>query len=198
MLLFTLVGLGKEVPPTIAGALQHFAAGVLLCTIVTELLPEMVSAEGVAQNVAAGVGFFLGVAVLILLGILIPEHDDDDKEENDHEEEKLQLTSLPLRQHSLMTVACQCREYCRFPRRSSSAVEAAVVKEESPLLSSTPENANKSFPLALILAIAIDSTLDGLLIGIACAAGPSAGPMMSASLTVEMSFLGLLNKLPEV
>jgi ZIP family zinc transporter len=49
----------------------------------------------------------------------------------------------------------------------------------------------KAFPTALVIALAIDSAIDGLLIGIAAAAGPSAGPMMSASLAVEMSFLGL-------
>lgn len=199
MLLFTLLGLGKDVPPTIAGAMQHFAAGVLLCTVGTELLPEMVGAEGLEQNVAVGVGFFLGVALLILLGVLIPEHEDDNEEDinkkysgdDNHEDEKENPRSFRANRQSLISAASHCKEFCNSPTRSGVTARTVVAKEESPLLPSTQGNGAKAFPLALVLAIAIDSALDGLLIGIACAAGPSAGPMMSASLSVEMSFLGL-------
>jgi zinc transporter ZupT len=243
MALFTLMGLGKEVPVNLAGALQHFAAGILLCTIGTELLPEMVNAQGVSENVAAGVGFFLGVAVLILLGMFMPEEKEDEDDEkdggggggggtadnNDEDPVGVQLSSIsapPRRQQSifdgvllpgasssvrnrgrqsLIAVARQCSvggtASVTGTRTSSLAAPppSMSLTEDTPLLSSKnddddPQNnttTTKPFPATLLSAIAIDSALDGLLIGIASVAGPSAGPMMSLSLTVEMSFLGL-------
>lgn len=82
MFISTCVGLGKEVPDDVSGALQHFAAGVLLCTVATELLPEIVNAEGLVENLAAFLGFFSGVAVLILLGMFSPDVHGDHKEDD--------------------------------------------------------------------------------------------------------------------
>mmetsp|Transcript_12615 Transcript_12615/g.18545 ORF Transcript_12615/g.18545 Transcript_12615/m.18545 type:complete len:296 (+) Transcript_12615:75-962(+) len=134
MLIFTLVGLKIKVPTKLVGALQHFAGGILLSTIALELLPEMVKAEGLSQNLASGVGFFTGVALFLLLNKFLPEEEE---------------------------------------------------------LSSNHKNENKAFPTTFITALSIDAALDGLLIGIAMAAGPSASTMLSASLSVEMAFLGL-------
>jgi len=86
MLLFTFAGLNTTVSPTIAGALQHFAAGVLLCTVGTELLPAMVGAEGWKENFAAFIGFFSGVAVLIALGVIMPDTELDIVREDDVEQ----------------------------------------------------------------------------------------------------------------
>jgi hypothetical protein len=47
------------VPPSIAGAMQYMAAGVLLCTIVREILPEMVNTRGLADNLSLAVDFLL-------------------------------------------------------------------------------------------------------------------------------------------
>lgn len=77
MLVSTCIGLGKAVPENVAGALQHFAAGVLLCTVGTELLPAMVNAKGFAENLAACIGFFLGMGLLILLANMLPECPDE-------------------------------------------------------------------------------------------------------------------------
>jgi len=89
MLLFTIVGLKIKVPDALAGALQHFAAGLLLSAVGSELLPVLLKAQGVQENVYATVGFFLGMGVLIVLGALLPEahshgDDDDDDEHDDH------------------------------------------------------------------------------------------------------------------
>jgi zinc transporter ZupT len=86
MLSSTFRGLGIEMPSTMAGALQHFAAGALLCSIGTELLPELVKAEGFTENFAAGVGFFLGVAALMLVGIVLPEEDDEGEDDEGQEQ----------------------------------------------------------------------------------------------------------------
>jgi zinc transporter ZupT len=77
----TLCGLHVfQTPPAVVGALQHFSAGILLATLGKELLPEMVQAQGLAENAASGLGFFAGVGFLVVLGILLPEQEkaDDD------------------------------------------------------------------------------------------------------------------------
>lgn len=255
MLISTYIGLGREVQEDISGALQHFAAGVLLCTVCTELVPEIVNAEGLAENTAAFVGFFGGVAVLIILGMFAPEEFDDSERNNQPDKNGgdghanggsirdenifpgLNGSASPTpgqrQQMREMRFVIAGRKFRQRPtlrskagrlvvKRSMSLSSLPMVTENQPLLppsknsnrssnnAYTEENAEESkpdnnildlpqshdieakqFPLAFVLAVAIDSSLDGLLIGIASAAGPSAGPMMSASLSVEMGFLGL-------
>lgn len=85
MLLFTVVGLNIKVPDDITGALQHFAAGLLLSAIGSELLPTLLQATGVRQNVYATVGFFAGMGVLIVMGVLLPEaHGHGPEDDHDH------------------------------------------------------------------------------------------------------------------
>jgi len=88
MLLFTIVGLKIKVPDALEGALQHFAAGVLLSAVGSELLPTLLKAKGVEENVYATIGFFLGMGVLIVLGALLPEAHfhggDDDHDDHGH------------------------------------------------------------------------------------------------------------------
>ena len=167
MLISTIAGLHIRVPETLAGALQHFAAGILLCTIGTELLPTMSAASGFQMNLACFFGFFAGVGVMLTLGVLFSEdHDDEDEEGNTGRRESVLKRSIASRQQ-----------------------KSNIVGESQSLLSK--QSMIVIFPTGLLFAIAVDSLMDGLLIGIAMAAGPSAGPMMAASLSVEMGFLGL-------
>jgi len=188
MMVFTLVGLGITVPEQLAGALQHFAAGILLCTIGTELLPAMDTAEGSEENVAACVGFFAGVAVMLALGILLPEHDGCDSD--DEEEAKDKKEPAPRRLNGRQ----ESKKRMSF-RLASSITEGVngTLGEKTPLrqISSMGLVEKAQFPAVLLFAIAVDGCMDGLLIGIATAAGPSAGPMLATSLSVEMAFLGL-------
>lgn len=237
MAVSTYIGLGRAVPLDIEGALQHFAAGVLLCTVGTELLPEIVKAEGWAENVAAFIGFFFGVTVLIVLGMFAPHPDPEEEEGSDGslqegdidnggvlEKSPTPEQKLQLRQTKFVIVGRKFRQRqslrSSYPKlgvkRSQSLSSLPTVTESDALISisdstvpsyraeevittdglkqndsNLSEASTKAFPLQFVLAVAIDSCLDGLLIGIASAAGPSAGPMMSASLSVEMGFLGL-------
>lgn len=90
MLLFTIIGLKIKVPDNITGALQHFAAGLLLSAVGSELLPTLLKANGIKENLYATVGFFLGMGVLIILGALLPEAHShggsDDDDDHDHDE----------------------------------------------------------------------------------------------------------------
>lgn len=82
----TILGLGIKVPDDIAGALQHFAAGILLSAVGSELLPTLLRASGWKENFCATLGFFAGMGVLIFLGaILSEEHVRVDVEGNGNE-----------------------------------------------------------------------------------------------------------------
>ena len=212
---------------------------MLLCTVGTELLPEIVKAEGWAQNLAAFIGFFFGVAVLILLGMFAPDTEPEEQEKDQRTKQQAEEDGdidfgvfesptpeqrLQIRQSKFVIAGRRFRQRQTIRsnsgklviKRSMSLSSLPTVTESDALLShsDTPgessytsedkpkgtynkeetdhtEGKNKDFPLQFLLAVAIDSCLDGLLIGIASAAGKSAGPMMSASLSVEMGFLGL-------
>ncbi|KAG7339435.1 rhodanese-like domain containing protein [Nitzschia inconspicua] len=167
MLLCTLLGLSIRVPSIVAGALQHFAAGVLLSAIGTVLLPALTRANGFYENLGLTIGFIAGMAILIILGMILPEDAGPGDCNHEPTEEAIQQDT-------------RSDEELPIPTESQSLLELSLRK-------SVP----KSFPTVFWVAVLVDSGLDGLLIGIASAAGPSAGPMMAASLTVEMSFLGL-------
>jgi len=197
MFLFSLLGLQISISKNVTGALQHYAAGLLLCTIATELVPEMDAAEGIGMNIAVLLGFFGGVLLMISLGILLPEGDDDDDDSDDdvpqqqqqhrHGERRASLVgslNKGLRQRSTGYIAMA---------RKSCVLSNSVVGERSSLLIPGEEKSSSKYPSVLVSAIAIDGFVDGLLIGIttAAASSSSAGLMMAASLSVEMGFLGI-------
>ena len=86
MAVTTLVGLRVRTPPSVVGALQHFSAGILLTTVAKELLPEMVQAEGLLENLASGVGFFAGVGLLIGLGQVLEKDEGEEVSVSLHDE----------------------------------------------------------------------------------------------------------------
>ena len=194
MLLCTLVGLGTVVPHDTAGALQHFAAGILICSIGIELLPAMKEASGFHEVFASGVGFFFGVTLMIVVGALCPEPDEDQEDETEKAKSPIITTpkstaiprnnSISGRKSSLLSKAYKSSGSEEFQNPISQ------ISEETPLVEAVVVK-KKHFPTALLVTVCVDSILDGLLIGIATAAGPSAGTMLSLSLCVEMSFLGL-------
>jgi len=207
MFLFSLVGLGIHCPDTLAGALQHFAAGILLCTIGTELLPAMEVAEGLIPNVAAVAGFFTGVAVMLLLGILLPDHHDDHDDDKDNHHTEVHTHDAKNGDAPMMERANYKSSSNKLGRRESfrsiaqKSQSFRLTGENQPLRlgslsTDEPSELGDSatapqFPSVLVFAIAIDGMMDGVLIGIATAASASTGPMLAASLSVEMAFLGL-------
>jgi len=190
MLLFTIVGLGVKVPDALAGALQHFAAGILLCTIATELLPVMASAKGLAENIAAFIGFFGGVSTLLFVGAVLPCHeDDDDCHNHDAQNRRSSLIGSRRRNSYISSASKACLRTSTALRNSN--IPAADCERYSLIVTKNISIGVGLFPAALVLAIAVDGAIDGLLIGIAISAGTSAAVLMAISLTVEMSFLGL-------
>jgi zinc transporter ZupT len=217
MLVMTIVGLGIRVPDDIAGALQHFAAGLLLSAVGSELLPTLLNATGFRENLYATIGFFAGMAVLIVLGALLPEahgHDDDDHDDNDnddggHRDSSAISASInrSLRGKSIagdgraMSLRQSAKKInATFCDSCDTLAEAGHDHESKPLLVADTHGSDvvkalevveKALPLSFIAAIVVDAFMDGFLIGIAGAAGPSATIIMAGSLSVEMSFVGL-------
>lgn len=176
MAVFSVIGLWINPPKNLTGAMQHFAAGILLSAVAQELVPPMTKAKGVHENAAVVIGFSLGVMVMILIGILCPE---PELEEEDEAEKALSDKEAP-KERPLV-------------RRSSSKIQQALVigkkasDGDEPLL----EKGATAFPATFFTAVVIDGAMDGLLLGIASAASESAGLVLSISLAIEMSFLGL-------
>ena len=83
MLLGSLVTIFSARQPSkmLAYALQHLAAGIILCAIATELVPPLSAAKGLRSTVGIGVGFTAGVAMMIGLSLFL-QHEDNDGEED--------------------------------------------------------------------------------------------------------------------
>ncbi|OEU12896.1 hypothetical protein FRACYDRAFT_244169 [Fragilariopsis cylindrus CCMP1102] len=172
MLLMTIIGLKIKVSDNISGALQHFAAGLLLSAVGSELLPTLLNATGFQENLYATIGFFAG------MGVLISER------------------AKSLRQSAKAINA----EYCDNCETIKEAGHSHGGGEVQPLIVSSSSSSKqkeaaaiveKALPMSFLAAIIVDACMDGFLIGIAGAAGPSATIIMAGSLSVEMSFVGL-------
>jgi len=186
MLLLGLVGLGMTPPKSISGALQHFAAGILLSAVAQELVPPMVTAKGIQENAAAVIGFFLGVLILIGLGAILPEPEEDEPAEPAVKEPQQKPL---LRRKSTLRGSDTSLVHQAYERKRSmniAGLSKRLIEEDG---KDVPKA--KGFPSALVIAVAIDSCIDGVLVGITTAADANAGTLMAVALSVEMGFLGL-------
>lgn len=211
---FTVLGLGTKVPENLAGALQHFAAGLLLSAIGTELLPILLRASGFWENLGATIGFFSGMGVLILLGAILPDNDDDGAKSEESEPERdpralvrrrsssagsIRALSATARIRSSTVAKAIHQDYVKALSERGQHIpnEVANLLEETTRTSitisadMTTPTTTKTLPWSFLVAVVVDSFLDGFLIGITGLAGPSTTTIMAASLSVEMSFVGL-------
>lgn len=78
LILSAVVGTLAKIPTQVEKALQHFAGGVVISAVASELVPELKSE--MAPIWAIVIGFSLGVAMLLLIRKLFPEAEDDDTE----------------------------------------------------------------------------------------------------------------------
>jgi zinc transporter ZupT len=86
MLIGSLVTILSPNPPpkVVAHALQHLAAGIMICAISMELVPPMARAQGRDSIIGLVLGFSMGVLVMIGLSIFLEEaEEDDDGEDSD-------------------------------------------------------------------------------------------------------------------
>eukprot|EP01134_Creolimax_fragrantissima_P003234 CFRG3234T1 len=77
LIMLTATFLGFHASPSrgVMGGLQHFAAGLVLATVSTELVPVMLKAKGVIQMCSVVVGFIMGVAALLLIQAVTPDEE---------------------------------------------------------------------------------------------------------------------------
>ena len=68
-------------PKAIAHAMQHLAAGIMICAIAMELVPPMRRAKDLSNVLALVLGFSLGVLVMVALSIFLHECESESEKE---------------------------------------------------------------------------------------------------------------------
>ena len=80
MLLLSYAGYAHTVSPMFMSAMQHLAAGLVMCAVAVELCPIVSAAPNDAPTILAiVVGFFGGVAIFLLLGTYCEVNEDEDE-----------------------------------------------------------------------------------------------------------------------
>ena len=151
------------------------------------------------------------MAVLIILGAILPEHDDDD-DCDEADENPVERTSSIIKKRSSISESLQDIVTGQNGLRSRKSSKLNIAKtinkdfytncetlveqnETSPLVVKTNSEKQQSneaqLPLSFLAAIAVDAFMDGFLLGITGVAGEGAAIIMAGSLSVEMSFVGL-------
>lgn len=215
MLLMSFAGYALTVPPMFMSAMQHLAAGLVMCAVAVELCPIVSAAPNDAITIFAIVlGFFGGLAIFLLLGAYCEVDEEDDEDEKD----ELEATAAPasaadglamLRDKLMQSPARPTPTRPRSasdPQSSREKMKAGVTAaaglvnllkafgaKTSKLAQARrlARPASPPFPFAFAVAVCVDAFVDGFLIGISDEPGSSAGIVMSAALTIEMGFLGL-------
>ena len=77
----------KPPPDSVAHAIQHLSAGILLSAIAAELIPTITRANGSMSTVGLVVGFTLGTILMCSLPLLLDEDEggDGEKKEKSHQ-----------------------------------------------------------------------------------------------------------------
>ena len=193
----------KPPPKVVAHALQHLAAGIMMCAIAMELVPPMAKAKGQSSVFALVVGFSLGVAVMIGLSIFLDEVGDGGSDQGESEgdldvglgdvaaAESEALLSGELRDS---TADGQSEDSGGVAPRSKVGQAYSHVSDDQGAGviggGARVEVQRPMFPWLFAFCVYVDSCMDGLLVGLALVTGNSAGIFMAAAMAVEMGFLG--------
>ena len=193
----------KPPPKVVAHALQHLAAGIMMCAIAMELVPPMAKAKGQSSVFALVVGFSLGVAVMIGLSIFLDEVGDGGSDGGESEgdldvglgdvaaAESEALLSGELRDSA---VDGESEDSGGVAPRSKVGQAYSHVSDEQGAGGirggARVELQQPMFPWLFAFCVYVDSCMDGLLVGLALVTGNSAGVFMAAAMAVEMGFLG--------
>jgi len=206
MLIGSLVTVLSPTPPPkiLAHALQHLAAGIMLCAISMELVPPLAAAKGRPSITGLIVGFCLGVSVMIGMSVIIDEGDSEASEGGGDQEEGAPLLAAPddaadaQERRSTRMTEVNGEPDTQRGRRTSSPPTRGSAEGDPHVRQSIVAGAwslmtqpSPPFPWVFAMAVYIDSAMDGLLVGLALVTGQSAGLFMAAAMAVEMGFLGL-------
>jgi len=106
MLAGSLIVFVIKFSPTMLHCLQHFAGGILLSAICTELVPTVVEASNRNPGArrAIAIGFSLGVFVMLCTELINDEDDEDEDDDSDDDLLEVDLNPLsPSREQSPMS-----------------------------------------------------------------------------------------------
>jgi len=163
-----LIAFYRELGPKTISGMQHAASGLLVGAVAFELCGS-VEVHGALEKGIIFLGFFCGVAFLMILGRF----------------EFIRLTKCygkkePKVQHMPVT---------------SSEAEMGILRTETAIDiqkdQSSDELKNVPVPMGLIAGVLIDGTIDGLLIGLNFSINVKAGLLIALALSFEMCLLGL-------
>jgi len=171
-----------HITENLVAAMQHFAAGIVVCAISMELMPPILEARGDLSVVTTiTVGFFLGVFCVFIFDSLCETED-----ETDESEEFYGLRDSSRRGYGTVS---------GFERDGKGVLSVLSSRRRSGKASLARQTSAIDvvypFPYSLVFAVCIDALVDGLLIGVSTIQGQKAGLILGIALTVEMCFLGI-------
>jgi len=216
MIIGCLLALKFEFSAKFTSGAQHFAAGIVLAALATELVPEISGPRAKAKGVnfwSVLIGFSIGVALMLAIRWYFPE---DEEEEEESAEPSAEATPKPSWFQVGKKVGSLKKRHGLFKCKGAGETIAehaahAAPSESTPLMGDTEKGADSEsgpadepvkdaedesgkFPIGMIAAVGIDVSIDGMLVGMSFAAsdhGDSAGVIMAMALGCELLFLGV-------
>lgn len=145
-----------HITENLVAAMQHFAAGIVVCAISMELMPPILEARGDLSVVTTiTVGFFLGVFCVFIFDSLCETED-----ETDESEEFYGLRDSSRRGYGTVS---------GFERDGKGVLSVLSSRRRSGKASLARQTSAIDvvypFPYSLVFAVCIDALVDGLLIG---------------------------------
>ena len=135
MLFGSLVTIFAPQPPpkAIAHAMQHLAAGIMLCAIATELMPPMRRAKGLSNVLALVLGFSLGVLVMVALSIFLGECESESEKECERDPDDVEATESEALLNGELddTADDRSRSLLRYEERPLQARAKSVASTKS-------------------------------------------------------------------
>eukprot|EP00281_Chroomonas_sp_CCMP1168_P012702 CAMPEP_0206282538 /NCGR_PEP_ID=MMETSP0047_2-20121206/39741_1 /ASSEMBLY_ACC=CAM_ASM_000192 /TAXON_ID=195065 /ORGANISM="Chroomonas mesostigmatica_cf, Strain CCMP1168" /LENGTH=288 /DNA_ID=CAMNT_0053712825 /DNA_START=1 /DNA_END=864 /DNA_ORIENTATION=+ len=177
-------------------ALQHLAAGILLCAIAQELVPTLTAATTVNELASILVGFTLGVIIMVGLKEALGQAEEVDEPEEGEGVSLLDAEAAAAQGNNAQSPPAHSRRSTDdLMRRTPSIKEAGSARKKQSYVWVSQQK-SEPFPWTFATCVYIDSAMDGLLIGLTLVTGQSAGLFMAIALCVEMGFLGLTFQAP--
>lgn len=153
---------------SVISALQHFASGILLCTIATEVIPGLHPHDPWGKT-GVTMGFLLGAFLLLVMA------------RYDFRHWKRCYTHTP---HEEMDTAGDSGD---IPGNSPGE----NLHQYTSINNVQKEKQTDKIPTGLIAAVLLDGAVDGLFIGISCIGSLKMGLLASIALAIEMALLGI-------
>ena len=147
-------------------AVQHLAAGILLCAISSELIPTIAEAKGTENLIGIIVGFTVGAIVMTALPWLLEETDKGEESHHKLHDDIEGGVNSKVSEKLCKSASANGMTGTVFLRRMKSKVFHMLEGIQDKGISVGDNNPCEPFPAVFAIAVYIDSAMDGLLVGI--------------------------------